>query len=134
MSHLICAWLQHMNAHLRFTLTVLLVLSAPRPQATQRITMVVSPSKAMAPATLRVRFGVEPTMENRALDVVVDSGDVFRSSEIPLDGERAPRTIVLEFPGLPGGTYVVRGMIRDISGHPRASVDQEVTVVRSARE
>jgi hypothetical protein len=134
MSNLICAWLQHMNAHLRFALTILLVLAAPRPQAIQRITMVVSPSKAMAPATLRVRLGVEPTTENRALDVVVDSGDFFRSSEIALDGERAPRTIIMEFPGLPGGTYVVRGMIRDVSGHPRASVDQEVTVIRSVRE
>ena len=70
-------------------------------------------------------------MENRVLSVIADSGDFYRGSEMPLDGERAPHTIVVEFPGLPGGTYVVRGTIRDSSGHQCASADQEVTVIPS---
>jgi hypothetical protein len=108
-----------------------LLAMAPQPNASERLTMVVTPAKAMAPATIRVRLGVEPAVENRVLDVVADSGDFYRSSEIELDGEHAPRTIVVEFPGLRGGTYAVRGMIRDSGGRRCASVDQEVTVVPS---
>jgi hypothetical protein len=57
--------------------------------AGERLTMVVTPSKSMAPATIRVRVGVEPAADNRVLNVIADSGAYYRSSEIQLDGERA---------------------------------------------
>jgi hypothetical protein len=120
-----------MSIPMRLTLTFLLGLTASGLNASERLTMVVTPSKSMAPATIRVRLGVEPASENRFLDVVADSGDFYRSSQIPLDGERAPHTIALEFRNLPGGTYVVNGMLRDGSGRRFASVFEEVTVVSS---
>jgi hypothetical protein len=115
-------------------LTFLLALAAPALNGSERLTMAVSPAKAMAPATVRVRFGVEPASDNRILDVVADSGDFYRSSQVPLDGERAPHTIAVEFRNLPGGTYVVRGMLGDGSGHHHASVFDEVVIIPSAGE
>ncbi len=115
-------------------LTFVLALAATGLNAGERLTMVVSPAKAMAPATVRARFGVEPASENRVLDVVADSGDFYRSSQIPLDGERAPHTVAVEFRNLPGGTYVVRGTLGDASGHHYASVFDEVVIISSAGE
>jgi hypothetical protein len=123
-----------MNMYLRLTALIFLLGLAPGLNATERLTMVVSPSKAMAPATIRVRLGVAPAAENRVLDVVADSGDFYRSSQIPLDGERAPHTIVVEFLNLPGGAYVVNGTLRDASGHRNGSVFEAVTVISSAGE
>jgi hypothetical protein len=122
----------NMNMHTRLTAFIFLLGLAPGLNATERLTMVVSPSKAMAPATIRIRLGVSPAPENRVLDVVADSGDFYRSSQISLDGERAPHTIVVEFPNLPGGAYVVNGTLRDASGHRNGSVFETVTVISSA--
>jgi hypothetical protein len=124
-----------MNINVRLTtLTFLFGLTVSGLNANERLTMVVSPAKSMAPATIRVRLGVEPAMENRSLEVVVDSGDFYRSSQILLDSERAPHTIAMEFPSLRSGTYVVSGMLRDGSGHLCASVHEEVSVIASAVE
>src|SRR4051812_18838002 len=62
-----------------------------------QMTMTVTPAQAFAPSPLRVRVKVEPDVENRSLTVTADSGDFYRSSEIPLEGDRAPKTIELEF-------------------------------------
>ena len=113
-------------------LFVAFAFSAPR--ANEYLDMVASPAKSMAPATIKVRLKVEPMADNRVLDVVADSGDFYRLSEVTLDGASAPRTIVVEFPGLPGGTYVLHGELRTQSGERRASVFQEVTVLPSTRE
>jgi hypothetical protein len=113
---------------------VLLGVAARGLNAGERLTMMVTPSKSMAPATIRVRMSVEPAAENRVLDVVADSGEYYRSSEIQLDGERAPRTVVVEFPSLPGGHYTVQGLLRDDAGRRAASVIQEIRVVSSAGE
>jgi hypothetical protein len=99
-----------------------------------RLTMVVTPSKSMAPATIRVRVSVEPAADNRLLHVTADSGEYYRSSEIQLDGESAPRTIIVNFPSLPGGAYVVQGTLHDESGRRSASVIEEIRVVPAIGE
>jgi hypothetical protein len=102
--------------------------------AGERLSMVVTPARSMAPATIRVRVGVEPAASNRVLHVVADSGDYYRSSEIQLDGERAPRTLVVQFPSLPGGDYVVHSTLFDENGQQSASATEEIRVVPSAAE
>jgi hypothetical protein len=85
-----------------------------------RMTMKVSPAQAFAPSVLRVRVRIEPDVDNRSLTVTADSGGFFRSSEIPLEGDRAPKTIELEFPSLPEGEYDVVGIVKDSAGHQRS--------------
>ena len=107
-----------------------LLLTAPL-GATERLTIRVSPAVAFAPANLVVRTMVEADRENRAIAIVAESESFYRSSEIELDGERAPRTTVLEFRSLPGGMYDVTATLLGSGGRPLTSVHRQVNVIPS---
>lgn len=114
--------------------TTLLVLAICASAATlsahgndQRLGLQVSPAAAVAPAILTVRTTVEPSPDNRSLTIVVESDSYRRSSEIPLDGEKAPRLNVVNLNGLPGGLYEVTAILMGPSG-PRASTLKLVKV------
>ena len=91
--------------------------------------MKVSPEVAFAPADLVVRTSIEASPENRALEVILDSPDFYRSSLIELEGELAPRTTVFEIRNLPGGEYVVTTKLLGPSGQTRSALRQTVTVM-----
>lgn len=112
-------------------LTVLLS-SAAGVTAHQPLTVSVSPIQSFAPTTLTVRVHMEPSADNRILEVVVESDEYYRSSRVPLDGQDAPRTTSLEFRNLPSGTYEVRGALIDGLGHDRAAMRARVIVLESA--
>ena len=97
--------------------------------AGDQLRMAVSPAQSFAPSNLRVRVTVEPHAQNRRLAVVADSADFYRSSEVQLDGEQAPKTISIEFTGVPGGSYQVSSVVLDQSGRLRASARQDVNVI-----
>jgi hypothetical protein len=109
----------------------LVVGAAPPLNAGEPLSMTVSSALASAPATVRVRMIIEPNSRNRALEVVADSADFYRSSLIELDGERAPQTVVVDYRGLPGGNYVISGTLSDDTGRARAFVSREIFVVPS---
>ena len=110
-----------------------LMLAAATPaDVGERLTMAVSPVQSFAPTTLTVRVHVKPDAENRALEIVAESGNYYRSSRIQLDGNEAPRTIVVELRSLPGGDYEVRGALVDGSGRARGLVRKQVIVIGSA--
>src|SRR2546426_7283900 len=92
-------------------LLLLLVAAGSHLAAIERLKLNVSPSVAFAPANLIVRASIEPDAENRAVDVEAESSAFYRSSEIDLDGDRAPRTNTFEFRSLPPGTYEVRATL-----------------------
>ena len=83
--------------------------------------MRVSPAVAMAPGFLTVRVSVEAAAENRTLQVVAESPDFYRSSQIQLDGAHAAPITVFEFRNLPSGLYQVTGVLVGVNG-PRATV------------
>jgi hypothetical protein len=109
----------------------LLLVAALPLNAGEPLMMTLSPPMSAAPATVRVRLIIEPDSSNRALEVVADSADFYRSSLIELDGERAPRMAVVEYRSLPGGDYVISGTLSDVTGHARAFVSREIVVVSS---
>jgi hypothetical protein len=84
---------------------------------------------SFAPANLNIRVRVVPSAENRALEVVAESGEFYRSSQVPLEGEHAPATTTFEFRGLPGGDYMIHGILTDSSGRRRATAEQSVRVL-----
>jgi hypothetical protein len=94
-----------------------------------RLAMTVQPAQSFAPSFLRVRVRIEPSAGNRWLEVIADSDGFYRSSEIPLDGDRAPVTIYFEFPGVPEGEYDIIGIVKDAAGHERSSVRHQVRVL-----
>ena len=97
--------------------------------AGERLTMRVSPSVAFAPANLVVKAMVEANKDNRSIEIVAESEVFYRSSEMPLDGDRAPKTSVFEFRNLPGGSYLVRAVLKGSSGQELAYSEQNLNVV-----
>ena len=108
---------------------LLLAASASPLGAGEQMAMKVSPEVAFAPADLVVRAIIEASPDNRALEVIFDSPDFYRSSLIELEGELAPRTTVFEIRNLPGGRYVVTTRLVGSSGQTRSALRQTVTVM-----
>jgi hypothetical protein len=99
--------------------------------AGDRISIKASPAVAFAPAHLVVRALIEADADNRAVEVVAESADFYRSSQMQLEGDKAPRTTQFEFRSLPPGTYEVRAMLIGPSGQQRALARQQVSVIAS---
>lgn len=101
-------------------LGICLLLAISAVDGREPLRMRVSPAVAMAPGFLTVRVSVEAAAENRSLQVVAESPDFYRSSEIQLDGAQAAPLAVFEFRNLPSGLYQVTGVLVGVSG-PRAT-------------
>lgn len=93
------------------------------------MTMRVSPAVAFAPANLIVRTTIEGDADNRAVEIVAESQDFYRRSEIQLDGDKAQRTATFEFRSLPPGAYEVRARLLGADGHARAAASQQVNII-----
>jgi hypothetical protein len=70
-----------------------------------------------------------PSDENRSLEVVAESGEFYRSSEVQLEGATAPAAMSFEFRDLPGGDYHVYGILTDSAGGRRAVAHQTLKVL-----
>jgi len=117
---------------LRATLFGILMLITTLPMgAGERITVKVSPAVAFAPANLVVRTMIEADQDNRAVEIVAESADFYRSSQIQLEGDKAPRTTNFEFRSLPPGTYEVRALLIGTGGGQRAFARQTINVIAS---
>ena len=98
--------------------------------AGEPITMKVSPAVAFAPANLVVRATIDADAANRAIEIIAESSDFYRSSEIQLEGDKAARTTTFEFRSLPSGHLrSARDALRP-SGK-RGVVRQQVNVMAS---
>jgi hypothetical protein len=102
--------------------------------ASQRLSIKVSPAVAFAPANLIVRAMVEADRDNRSIEIVAESGDFYRSSEVELDGDDAPRVKSFEFRSLPEGTYRVRATLHGPGGQERAMAETHVDIIDSGSE
>ena len=110
----------------RITLAVLTVIgmltASGTTTADEKLTLRVTPNVSSAPSTVIVKATVAKNSENRWLLIEADSGAFFRSSEIQLDGDKAPLVTEVRLPNLPGGEYTVMAVLRSNMG--------EETVVR----
>ena len=113
---------------MRVMLVGALLMSVTSLGGTQRLAMKVTPAVSIAPANLRVRAMVQANAENRALEIVAESPDFYRSSRIQLDGEQAPHANIIDFRDVPSGTYEVTASLIDADDH-RTIVRQGVTVI-----
>jgi hypothetical protein len=116
---------------LRMLLVGLLIASADPLGANARLSMKVSPAVAFAPANITMRATVVPDSRNRMLQIVAESADYYRSSDVQLDGERAPRTTLVDFRSVPGGMYQISASLRGEGGDELAFAQYGVTVVES---
>jgi hypothetical protein len=97
--------------------------------ANDRVSLRVTPWVAFAPADLRVRATIDQHHDNRAVQIIAESDDFYRSSEVELAGQRAPRTTMIEFRSLPSGEYHVRALVKGSSGKAIAMTQQTVSIV-----
>ena len=123
-------YIKRMRVHI--LASALFLSSAVSINASEPLTLAVSPVQSFAPTNLTIRVHVERDARNRALEVVAESGEYYRSSRIQLDGAEAPRTISLEIRNLPSGDYDVRGALVDSAGRERTAVHKQVIVLGSA--
>jgi hypothetical protein len=110
-------------------LSAMLALTTMSASGDEQLKIAVSPAQSFAPSNLNIRARVVPNAENRAIEVVAESGDFYRSSQIPLEGEHAPATVMFEFRSVPGGEYQVSGIVTDSLGRRRAIAQQQVRVI-----
>ena len=108
---------------------LLLGSTLPAHAADTRLALRVSPSAAIAPANLFVRATVDVNAENRSLLIIAESDEFYRSSEISLDGDHAPRVTLLQFKSIPGGLYEVRAVLRGERGNEIATTGTKVNIV-----
>jgi hypothetical protein len=73
--------------------------------------MQVWPAVSREPAVLTVRVTVPPSADNRMLQIVAESRNFFRRSEVQIDGDQAAPLNVFEFRNLPTGTYQVTSVL-----------------------
>lgn len=99
--------------------------------AGEKMTLKVSPAVAFAPANLIVRATIIADADNRAVEIVAESADFYRSSMIELEGDKAARTNQFEFRSLPPGTYEVRAKLFGANGESRALIRQQINVIAS---
>jgi hypothetical protein len=79
------------------------------------------------PATVRFMVAVQPDAENRTLRIEADSIDMFRASEVTLNGADEKRLHSFTFKGLPAGDYTLRAQV--LSSHDvRGTATNEVVV------
>ena len=107
----------------------LLATSGLSLRAGGKVSLKASPEVSFAPAHLIVRTTIEPDPDNRALEIVIDSQDFYRSSTIQLEGDQAPRTSVVEFRGVPGGNYEISARVLGQGGESRAVARRVVEVI-----
>lgn len=81
----------------------------------------VNPAVSIAPTMLAIRVSVTPQPQNRALEIVVDSSDFYRSSRVQLEGDRAPIVNTLRIDSVPAGDYEVTATVIGSDGR-RGSV------------
>jgi hypothetical protein len=108
---------------MKFSGFVLAILAATTmPTGADERLAVEAPNVMLAPGHLVVETVIEPDPENRAIQVTAESPAFYRSSELSLDGNSAPRRNRFEFTGLPPGSYDLHVTLLDSNGTPRASV------------
>jgi hypothetical protein len=134
---LVPAHRQHIIMTIRliaFALIFVCVPAASGIQAGEPVSVRVSVARSFEPADLHLLVRVEPCADNRWLQVIAESRDFYRSSTLPLDGERSARVTTMEYRGMPAGEYEIVGVLRDTRGRERARARTAVHVIASGSE
>jgi hypothetical protein len=92
------------------------VTNTSGPSGAQQVVDIVLHGKYFSePATVRFMVAVEPGEKNRTLRVEADSTDMFRASEITLNGADEKRMHAVTFKNLAAGHYMLRAQVLSTS-------------------
>jgi hypothetical protein len=96
----------------------------------ERLNVRVWPRISSAPAVVRIEVFIDRSEQNRAIEIIVDSGEHYRSSMIPLDGAGAARFHTVTYRSLPAGYYEVQVGVVDQEGTLRAFERHWIDIVQ----
>ena len=121
----------HMTAAIKTSImcALLVVVGASSLDGEGAIWARVWPLRALAPAAVRIEVLIEANDANRALQIVVDSGEHYRSSMISLEGARAARFHSVQYRAMPAGQYGVEVLLIDQEGVMRAMERQWFEII-----
>ena len=121
----------HMTAAIRTSIlcALLVTMGAPSIDGEGAIWARVWPLRALAPAAVRIEVLIEANDANRTLQIVVDSGEHYRSSTISLEGARAARFHSVQYRSMPAGQYGVEVLLIDHQGSRRAIERQSFEII-----
>ena len=114
------------------TLAILIAATAGQ-GATEKLALRVTPNVSSAPSTVTTNATVEPNAANRILTIEADSGSFYRSSQVQLEGDRAPLVTQVFLKNLPSGEYTVAAELLDNMGG-RTIVRRTVIVLSRSGE
>ena len=92
------------------------------------VTARVTPPFSFSPSQVRALVQVPRHPDNRRLRIRIDSGSYYRSSDIQLDGDAAPKSHLLVWKSLPPGNYCFEAILSG-SIAPRAYLRREFVVL-----
>ena len=115
------------------TLSCVCLFGFTTARSDERVTLRLTPPVDVAPAVLNIHTTVEKHAENRMLEVVVESTDYLRVSQVSLDGAQAPRTHLIVFRGLPAGRYAIVATVSGDRGQPLANATRWFQATGSGR-
>lgn len=98
-----------------------------RGSAADVVEIVLNGTYFAEPATVRFMVAVEPDKANRTLWIEADSGDLYRASEIALNGASEKRLHQLTFKNLTAGYYTLKAEVHSSTG-VRGMAMREVVV------
>jgi hypothetical protein len=100
----------------RFTLaaatTIGLLLGSGSTGASEKLMLRVTPNVSSAPSTVIVKATVTRNANNRWLRIEAESETFYRSSDVQLEGDKAPLVTEIRLDNLPGGAYTVSAVLR----------------------
>jgi hypothetical protein len=96
--------------------TIGLLIASGSGDASEKLMLRVTPNVSSAPSTVVVKATVARNADNRWLRIEAESGAFYRSSEVQLEGDKAPLITEIRLNNLPGGEYTVMAVLRDSSG------------------
>lgn len=88
---------------------------APPGNAAEAVRIIMRGTYFREPATVRFLVAVEPNDENRFLWVEAESADLYRASQVSLNGAAEKRLHGFVFTSLTGGQYMLRAEVRSKS-------------------
>lgn len=86
----------------------------------------------MEPATVRITVEVEPDADNRTLRIAADGDDMYRASDVTLNGADEKRLHFVEFKNLLAGQYTLRAEVL-ATDSVRGMATQELLVTGSGQ-
>ena len=116
----------------RLWLFGLAVSTATLVAAGDPVSIRVTPAVAVAPTNLAISVNVLPQADNRALEIIVDSGDFYRLSRVQLEGDRAPLVNTMKVGGVPAGEYEVTATVFGANGRRGSVARAHVEVMGAA--